>query len=432
MAIIVRILALVALFLPAVGNTVALKLSSGSTCKALGGRAGAVLAGIFNAASGQLIHQLPNLHPSTPESASSIDIAVPDDFESCVSSGSCVLRAFVADQASYQWEGVLCTTGQQVGMNVWVGLNAVEDLAIAGGGAAFAHAYSEQDTAMGTLDMNDTTTPLPLGHPDYHRLFNLAATDGELAFFANYDLFTSNTSFFYIPTTFVVGYNLSSRCEHNFTSGGRPECENGYGQGNCTVQWDGCNGGGSYWSSVIDWAHTPNEAVNGSFPDAATGLAVQRGAGGRLAVAHGFRAASNLRLFDKVCWRVGIFRRRASSPRVAPLHFKASGTSLCNYTLSEPRSLAFSPSSGRLWVVEGPDLVSAYDLPVDCAPGPLTPVLTLPRGAVRLAGGIAVGLRSDSLYVVDMGSSQVREGRLARDRVEHVVTKPHGQTVWHG
>lgn len=143
-------------------------------------------------------------------------------------------------------------------------------------------------------------------------------------------LFTANTSFFYIPTTFVVGYNLTTRCEHNFTVGGRPECENGFGQGNCSVQWDKCNGGGSYWSSTLDWAHTPNEAVNGTFPDSATGLAVQRsgggGAGMLLAVAHAYRTIANLRLFDKVrswgdelrvplfCGRLMIALRRSPEP----------------------------------------------------------------------------------------------------------------------
>ena len=71
-------------------------------------------------------------------------------------------------------------------------------------------------------------------------------------------------------------------------------------------------------------------------------------------------------------------------------------------------SLAFSPTTGRLWAVEGATTVSAYDLPVECGPGPLSPALTLPLGAVTLAGGIAVGRRSDHLYVVDMATSQVQ------------------------
>lgn len=139
-----------------------------------------VLAGLFNSSTRQLMRQLPAVQMTAN---SSVTLELPSD--SCIAAGDCVLRAFVADPASYEWEGVLCTTGQQVGMNVWVGLNAVEDLAVAGSGAAFAHAYAEQDTAMGTLALSDTTTPLLLGHPDYHRLFNLVATDGEIAYFAN-------------------------------------------------------------------------------------------------------------------------------------------------------------------------------------------------------------------------------------------------------
>ena len=87
---------------------------------------------------------------------------------------------------------------------------------------------------------------------------------------------------------------------------------------------------------------------------------------------------------------------------------QVSGASVCNYSHAEPLSLAFSPTTGRLWAVEGATTVSAYDLPAECSSGPLSPALTLPFGAVTLAGGIAVGLRSDLLYVVDMASSQVR------------------------
>ena len=92
---------------------------------------------------------------------------------------------------------------------------------------------------------------------------------------------------------------------------------------------------------------------------------------------------------------------RASSGQI-------SGASVCNYSLTAPLSLAFSPTTGRLWAVEGATVVSAFDIPADCDASPLTPALTLPRGAVVLAGGIAVGLRTDRLYVVDMETSQVK------------------------
>ena len=161
--------------------------SNSAKCTVSAGlRAGDVLAGVFSSSTGQLLQQVftGQVHARVSLNTS-LSLDVPSDFATCIAAGDCTLRAFIADPAAYQWEGVLCTTGQQVGMNVWVGLNAVEDFAIAGASAAFAHAYSEQDTAMGTLSLNDTTTPFPIGHPDYHRLFNLAATDGELAYFAN-------------------------------------------------------------------------------------------------------------------------------------------------------------------------------------------------------------------------------------------------------
>ncbi len=349
-------------------------------------------AGVFDA-SGRLLRQVfaPRgeggaLHPRVPTDGASPPSAqfawAPSSFPA-----GARLRAFAGAAPSYEWAGIVANNGQNEGFFVWQGLNAVEDMAISGDVGAVVEGYAELDFAMKLVNMSDTSGEAPIMHSDYHRYFTLAATDGETAYFANAGLLTPPSSFFYIPTTFVVGYDYGSGCDHNFTLGGRTECEVGTGQGNCTPSWDGCHSGGSYWASVIDFAHTPNEtnADGTAFPDSVTGLAVQRNPGGRaLAVAHGWRAADNVRLFDK-----------------------ASGASLCNYTLDSPRSLAFSALSGDLWAVDASG-VGRYAIPASCDGSPLQRLALLGPEAVAAPGAIAVGPFSDRLFAVDTASQQVR------------------------
>ncbi len=134
---------------------------------------------------------------------------------------------------------------------------------------------------------------------------------------------------------------------------------------------------------MIDFAHTPNEDVNGSFPDAATGIAVQRSPGALLAVAHAYRAADNVRLLDK-----------------------KSGASLCNYTLDAPRALAFAPDLSALYAVVAGG-VARYALPRGCAPGGALALDWLVT-SVGAPGALAVAPRSGRVLVIDRASSQVR------------------------
>jgi hypothetical protein len=340
-----------------------------------------LLAGLF--ADGNLVAQV------FPSSAAADAVTFAWEAPDACAARACELRAFAGAPPAYTWRGVVGTTGQQTGFSVFNGLNFMQDFAIAGGVGALTHGYTEQTTPLALLFMNDTTAPRPMGHSDYHRILNMVATDGEIVYYANTGLFTVNTSFFYIPSTFVIAYdaNLSLStgwCEHQFAAG-RAVCETGAGQAPCQKVYDGCNSGDNsgYYSSVIDFAHTPNEGVNGSFPDAATGIAVQRSPGALLAVAHGLRAADNLRLFDK-----------------------KSGAGVCNYTLDAPRALAFAPDGRALYAVVAGG-VARYALPPACAPGGAL-VLDWLVTTVGAPGALAVAPQSGRVFVVDKASSQVR------------------------
>ena len=59
------------------------------------------------------------------------------------------------------------------------------DLAIDGTTGVRATGYNEGDVATHLYDMAaDPSKRFDLGHPDYHRVFGLAATDGEVAYVA--------------------------------------------------------------------------------------------------------------------------------------------------------------------------------------------------------------------------------------------------------
>lgn len=297
----------------------------------------------------------------------------------------CVVLAFSVS-ANYTWEGVAGNTGPQVGPSVWRSLNSVCDLAFADTVAVYAVGYNERGASFGMTASGAGNVPVPLGHDDYHRAFPFAATDGNIAYFANTGIVASNSSYYHLPVTFVIGVDLVTRCEHNFTVGGRTECEEGNGQGNCTVIWDGCNGGEQYWSSVIDYVRN-EDILNGSLADAATGMAVQRDPDTYLAVAHGWRD------------RVHVFDKR-------------SGAWLCNATANVPRALAFDASGAKLWGVTADGVVRwSVPTPAQCAasPGASWPVdLVLGPAAVQLPGAIAVGRASNRLFVADLETQQIR------------------------
>ena len=192
------------------------------SCKLSHARNMTLLAGLFSNA-GNLVAQV---FPSdTDREATTFAWEEP---ASCAAR-ACELRAFAGAPPSYTWRGVIGTTGQETGFSVFNGLNFLQDFAIAGGVGALTHGYTEQTTPLALLFMNDTTAPRPMGHSDYHRMLNLVASDGDAVYYANTGLFTLPSSFFYIPSTFVIAYDVNASvagrwCEHQFAAG-REVCE---------------------------------------------------------------------------------------------------------------------------------------------------------------------------------------------------------------
>ena len=352
---------------------------------------GALTAGAFS--GGALVQQLP---PSAARAQGGVPMRIEwDEGAACMAAAAagapCELRAF-SGNASFAWDGVIGNSGPQVGPYIWRGMDMPQDMDAAGGIATYALGYNEMDHGFGMVFLNDTQTPIHLGHPDYFRNFLLTATDGVTGYFANPGLTTKNSSNFYIPATFVVGIDLATRCEHNFTVGGRIECgKEGPGQPPCRVPggWNACTGmkaGGAFpfWSSALDYSNDTATVANGTlFRSGATGLAVQRYPGSVLAVAHAYMDI--VRTFDKL-----------------------SGALLCTFAVAAPRALAFDAlNAAQLWAVTASGVVK-FALPAAGSCSALVPVVTLAAGAVALPGDVSVGPRSNTLFVVDLATQQVR------------------------
>lgn len=251
------------------------------------------------------------------------------------------------------------------------------------------------------------STFLTLGHMDYHRVFAYCATDGHTVAFADRSPVVPVTSYYYLNLTFVAGWNVAGFvagdrwCEHNYTAGGVPSCEEGYGQGPCQWMWDGCGGHEQTYSSIIDVAHDPTY-TDGDYTDAATGMAMQSDPGTLLLVAHGHKAA--LRAFDKATG--------------APVRSWNDST-----LLGGLRGLAVAAGTGSadvtsVWAATSAGIVCLTGLD---APAPLRVSARLAPGALLTPGALALSPDGSALLVtdVDAASQQVklfdaRTGELRR------------------
>ena len=75
-------------------------------------------------------------------------------------------------------------SGANTGVHVLRGFDAVSDLAIDGDTAAFAYGYMGAMRGFSLARVGEgLSKQVPTGHPDIHRRFSHAATDGSLAYF---------------------------------------------------------------------------------------------------------------------------------------------------------------------------------------------------------------------------------------------------------
>ena len=348
------------------------------------------------------------------------------------------LRWIDTSAVSYDWQGVVGNTGPSTGQHVLRSEDWQQDLAIAGEVGVRAWGYNEAMTGCSMFSTASASSAISIAHSDYHRVFALAATDGEVGYFANTGGATDPNSFFHTGATFVIGIDLKSDCEHNFTAAGRSQCTLGHGQvpgggmgnwswckpagsqcaypgsecangGAAKGNYDGCNGKAEYFHSVLDFTlsqslvndtadglnpsckPTPQKGCNGTgtgFLHAPTGIAVQRGTGRKLFVAHAF--LNEVRVLDK-----------------------KTGASLCNVTMEMPRRMALSMDGASLWVIVGNTTVTKYDANKLCqsvGDAEATPaaLLSLPRAHLALPAALSVSPKTNEVAVADLATSQVQ------------------------
>jgi len=158
------------------------------------------------------------------------------------------LRCLRTDVVAYVWEGVVGNTGPAVGQHVLRAPAPVRDMAIAGDIDVRALGYNEAMSSTTTYRPAAPSSSMAVGHPDYHRVFALTATDGEVAYWANNGVNAAANPFFRTNITYIFGIDLASGCGHNFTHGGRSDCSVGVRQppcpcnGSAECNFDGCNG----------------------------------------------------------------------------------------------------------------------------------------------------------------------------------------------
>ena len=251
----------------------------------------------------------------------------------------------VSGNVTYIWEGTVGNSGVwQVGPNVLRSLNGVSDIDIAGTVGVVGMGYGERSKTVAVFDTRSPHNWTWLGHEDYHSAFTQVATDGAVVYVLNTGVGAKPSSYYFSPWTWVTAIDLSSQCEFQFAFGAHV-CHEGTGQTsvaqacsndiNGTVPqggaaWDGCNGAEQFYSSVID-VREDTDVVNGTdgslvYPSAGTGIAVQRGAGTLLAVAHGLLGV--VAFFDK---KSGAPLGNASVPGgvvVGRLRFSVDGAAL--------------------------------------------------------------------------------------------------------
>jgi hypothetical protein len=273
----------------------------------------------------------------------------------------------LAHHVRYEWEGVIGNTSREfTGAHVFRAANPINAMAIdARGNAFYVVGYNEQQPAIRTFSTDDPQRTTALAHDDYRRVFKYAATDGQLAYFANVGLAAPRSSPMRDAATFVVALRVSDGSEYQFALGR-------------AVFPDPKAPESNRWNSAVDY-RDGNLDASGEFLDAPSGLAVQR-RGDALFVAH--------RQLNLIC-----------------VLDKHDGRILANIAVERPGALAVARDDS-LWAVSqvpsAPALVHFNSVAGQW--------LELGRNSGGLQNPVALGISplDGTVVVADAGSEQLK------------------------
>lgn len=293
-----------------------------------------------------------------------------DDFGHLVGDGSYQIKA-IAHNVGYKWQGVvgnssnpgsskvvpiqvnfdggLTATVNTVGNQIHRSFHPYTNMAFDQNGHGFiTSGYNEGQHGMGRIEIAQPQVRTNLLKADFQRTFELVATDGNVAYFANSGLY--GEGFFNRPENFVIGVKVSDNSQYTFSSGSA---------------WNVGIGYQNYWPNVID-------AVADGV-DQITGIAVEKN-GTNLYVAH---KNTGVKIFNKV-----------------------SGQFLSSFAVPNPGQIAIAPS-GDLWVIANNGAeVRKYTNPGGGR------VLAMTVGGLTKAVGLGISPVTSTLVVVDGGSTQ--------------------------
>lgn len=296
-----------------------------------------------------------------------------DDFGVPASPGSYEIR-LLQHNVQYIFDGAIGnTSATQVGPGVHNNSCFMRSLALdptlGGTHAYYAVGECEGEVPVSHFEITAPQTRTTLMDPSIDTGFDIVATDGNLVYVSDggsdwdYDHHSNYT-------TFITAKRVSDNSDYAFT-----------GNSATDVTFDSTH----TYHKVIDvnvWAPSPSPTPHTQQnPNQPTGLAVQKGATGVLAVAHGGPGGPNqVRLFDKL-----------------------SGDQIQTISISNPQSMAID-SNGDLWVISGTSLYRYTNLQV---PNPTPTVAQTITGFIDPTAVSVSPTNPDLVLVADGGTAQV-------------------------
>ena len=295
----------------------------------------------------------------------------------------------LAHNVNYVWEGVIGNTDTSFtsaitgGDTLWRGLDLINDMSVSGADIFIANGYAEGNANAFRATTLAPNTPRQMvfngGVNDAATQFRYTATDGIWTYFASSDDGFNNASF-------VVAYQVSDSTPALFP----------FSNPFTATPWPG---GYTYPSAIdITTAGPGNTSVN-----PVRGLAVQQ-SGNLLAVSHS--GTNQVRLFNK-----------------------RSGQLLGSLAITNPGKVAFSPSTGDLWVITGTSVkryTAAQLAGVTVAGVALTAATTIVGLSSPQALAVDPRVGVDLLLVTDSGTSQQIKGFTSTGAVATAWLTPLG------